>query len=307
MLPLVRQYVAITDIRKIGAHVSEESIKPCFNWLIQWPQALDLKLLTAWRLALVLLHSTNKWYWLLVLASCCYTIWKDILEDIYQCNFPVFLEDCARTVSNTPQQSGMHMAAPTHKVQSILWPMLEDRCDTRSVSEENDSTMAQVTGLYARSGKLSLSISWGNLLSLVAAFGQVGHVLTALRADTSIHGKEKEIPSSSLCLRWDPISAFSPLCLWQLLFLLLKCGNAAKPRNPQADIHPAWEKEGQGMTFCFVPSLCRIASLGCWGLRNHRQSRSGAGGTELQNRPGLPGVRWGGIDAGAVSLAGPGG
>lgn len=27
------------------------------------------------------------------------------------------------------------------------------------------------------------------------------------------------------------------------------------------------------MTFCFVPSLHYIASLGCWGLRNHRQSR----------------------------------
>lgn len=29
-------------------------------------------------------------------------------------------------------------------MQSILWPVLEDWCDTRSVSEENDSTMAQI-------------------------------------------------------------------------------------------------------------------------------------------------------------------
>lgn len=153
MLPFVRQYMAIIDIRKISAHVSEEKIKPYFNWLMQCPQALDLKWLPAWRLALVLLHSTNKWYWLLFLASCCYTIWKDILKDTYQCNFPVFLRDCARTVSNTPQQGGMYMAAPAHKVQSILWPLLEDRCDTRSVSEENGSTMAQITGWYAGSGK----------------------------------------------------------------------------------------------------------------------------------------------------------
>lgn len=51
-----------------------------------------------------------------------------------------------------------------------------------------------------------LSVSWGNLLSLVAAFGQAGHVLTALRADTSLteRGKRKvagKIPSSSLWLR----------------------------------------------------------------------------------------------------------
>lgn len=37
----------------------------------------------------------------------------------------------------------MHMAAPTLKVQSILWPMLEDGHDTRSISEENDSMVAQ--------------------------------------------------------------------------------------------------------------------------------------------------------------------
>lgn len=37
MLSMVRQYVAIIDIRKIGAHVTEESIKPYFNWLM--PQA----------------------------------------------------------------------------------------------------------------------------------------------------------------------------------------------------------------------------------------------------------------------------
>lgn len=64
MLPSVRQYMAIIDIRKIGAHVTEESIKPYFSWLTRWPQALDLKWLPAWRLALVLLYSTNKRYWL---------------------------------------------------------------------------------------------------------------------------------------------------------------------------------------------------------------------------------------------------
>lgn len=109
----------------------------------------------------------------------------------------------------------MHRAALTHKVQSILWPVLEDRCDTRSVSGGNDTTIAQITGSCAGSGKkLSLSASWENLLSLVAAFAQVGHVLTALRADTSIHGQRKEeIASSSWCLSWDPIFAFSLLCL----------------------------------------------------------------------------------------------
>lgn len=292
MLPFMRQYMAIIDIRKIGAHVSEESIKPYFNWLMQWPQALDLKWLPAWRLALVLLHGTNKWYWLLFLASFCCIIWKDILKDTYRCNFPVFLKDCARTVSNTPQQRGMHMAAPTHKVQSILWPVLEDRCD-RSVSEETDSTMAQITGLYDGSAKkLSMSVSWGNLLSLVAAFGQLGMSLMPSELTPLSHGKGKEeISSSSFYLRWDPISAFSPLCLWQLFFLPLKHGNAAKPRNTQADVHPAWEKEGQGMTFCFVSSLHHIISLGCWGLRNHRQSRR-RNRAPKQARTFGGGVRW---------------
>lgn len=60
-----------------------------------------------------------------------------------------------------------------------------------------------------------LSVFWGNLLSLVAT---AGHVLTAVRADTSLmeRGKKKEggkIPSSSLWLRWDPMSAFIPVCL----------------------------------------------------------------------------------------------
>lgn len=108
----------------------------------------------------------------------------------------------------------MHMAAPTHKVQSILWPMLEDRCDTRSVSEENDSTMAQVTGLYARSGKLSLSISWGNLLSLVAAFGQVGHVLTALRADLYPWKGERRNPKQLIVSQVGPhlcLQSFVPM------------------------------------------------------------------------------------------------
>lgn len=98
MLPLVRQYVAIIDIRKTGAHVSKENIKPYFNWLMQWPQALDLKCLPAWRLDLVFLHSTSKWDWLLFLPSCFYIIWKDILKDTYQCNLLVFLKDCARTL-----------------------------------------------------------------------------------------------------------------------------------------------------------------------------------------------------------------
>lgn len=61
------------------------------------------------------------------------------------------------------------------------------------------------------------------------------------------------------------------------------------------------------MTFCFVPSLHHTASLGCWGWRNHRQSRSGAGGTEPQNSPGLLGVGCGGIDTGDEWLAGPDG
>ena len=76
-----------------------------------------------------------------------------------------------------------------------------------------------------------------NLLSLVAAFGQAGHVLTALRADISLmeRGKRKvagKIPSSSLWLRRDPISAFSPVCLGQLFSPPLKHANNAEPRNP---------------------------------------------------------------------------
>lgn len=43
MPPLVRQHATIINIRKIGARVNQGSIKPCFNWLVQWPQALDLK------------------------------------------------------------------------------------------------------------------------------------------------------------------------------------------------------------------------------------------------------------------------
>lgn len=92
-----------------------------------------------------------------------------------------------------------------------------------------------------------LSVFWGNLLSLAAAFGQAGHVLTAVRADTSLteRGKKKgtgKIPSSSLWLRWDPISAFGPVHLGQLFSPPLKHANAAQPRNLQADVHPAWEK-----------------------------------------------------------------
>lgn len=103
------------------------------------------------------------------------------------------------------------MAAPTHKVQSILWPVLEDRCDTRGISGENDSTMAQITGLYAGSGKkLSLSISWENLLSLVAAFGQVGLVL---RSDTSIHEQGKEETQAAHCVSGGTPSLPSVLCV----------------------------------------------------------------------------------------------
>lgn len=53
------------------------------------------------RLALVLLYNTNIWYCLLLVASSCYVAWKDILKGTFQCNFSVFLKDCARTQSQT--------------------------------------------------------------------------------------------------------------------------------------------------------------------------------------------------------------
>lgn len=91
------------------------------------------------------------------------------------------------------------------------------------------------------------SVRWGNLLSLVATFGQAEHVLTALRAVSSLmeRGKRKgarKIPSSSLWLGWHSICAFSPVCLGELFSLPLKRASAAEPRNPQADVHTAWEK-----------------------------------------------------------------
>lgn len=114
----------------------------------------------------------------------------------------------------------------------------------------------------------NLSVSWENLLSLVSPFGQASHVLTALRADSSLmeSGKRKgagKNPRSKLWLRWDPISAFTPVCLGQLFSPPLQHVSAAETRNPKAGVHPAWEKQGQGMIF--VPSIPHIARVGCWG------------------------------------------
>lgn len=70
------------------------------------------------------------------------------------------------------------------------------------------------------------------LLSLVAFFSQTVHILTSLIGDISLRngkgeGNRKKI-SISLWLRWDPISAFSPLCSSPLpsgMTIALKQGN----------------------------------------------------------------------------------
>lgn len=41
------------------------------------------------------------------------------------------------------------------------------------------------------------------------------------------------------------------------------------------------------MIFHFFPSFSSIASLACWELRNHTNSRSGAGGNSTPNYNGL--------------------
>lgn len=245
------------------------------------------------RLALVLPYNTNVWCWLLLVASRCYIAWKDIFKGTYWCNFSVFLKDSARTQSQA--LPGM--------VWSSIWLLLPAWCRAsfgpclRTGVTGGVFLMkmvAQWPRLWARMLAVErnlggINTSWGNLLSLAAAFGQTGHVLIIPRADTSLteRGKIKgagKIPSSSLWLRWDPISAFSPVCLGHLFSPPLKRADAAEPRNPQADVHSSGEKKRQGMILHFIPSLPCLANLGCRGLRNHRQSRSGTGGTELQSR-----------------------
>lgn len=161
------------------------------------------------RQALVLLYNTNIRYWLLFVASGCYIAWKDIFKGTYQCNLSVFLKDCARAQPQT---------LPS-RLRSSTWLLLPTRCRASfSPCLRTDVTQraflikmaAQWLSSWARMLEVGrnlggLSVSRGNLLSLAAIFGQAGHVLTALRADTSLmeRGQRKgagKIPSSSLWL-----------------------------------------------------------------------------------------------------------
>lgn len=76
-------------------------------------------------------------------------------------------------------------------------------------------------------------------------------------------------------------------CLGQLFSPPCQHANGSEPRKPRGDVHSAWEKQEQGMIFHFFPSLSSIASLACWELRNHTNSRSGAGGNSTPNYNGL--------------------
>lgn len=200
ILPLVRQYMAIIDIRKTGAHVSEESIKPYFNWLMQWPQALDIKWLPAWRLAPVLLYSTSKWYWLLFLASCCLSSKK------------IFLKILTSAISLSSSKSVLEQFQTHPSRVGCTWLLPPSRCRASfglclRMGMTQGVFLKKTTAWWLKSQPSVLEVerSWvwvhpGEIY--LAAFGQAGHVLTALRAHTSIHGQGEEgIPSNSLCLR----------------------------------------------------------------------------------------------------------
>lgn len=125
---------------------------------------------------------------------------------------------------------------------------------------------------------------------LVAFFSQAGHIHTSLSADTSlrkwkIEGNRKKYTLH--CCSGGIPSLLSVSCLGQLFSPPCQHANGSEPRKPRGDVHSAWEKQEQGMIFHFFPSFSSIASLACWELRNHTNSRSGACGNTTPNYNGL--------------------